>query len=147
MEIAFRSVSAARARGVSSRGALNVANFSMSTHRSGSKAVESSRQNRYGLFDMAGNVEEWYRDRYAADGYQTASNKDPKDADTGSDSGNRGGEFVRQWREVQVGMAGFFPSQHRSRQPRFPRGPPLEIGIGRMLGVTNGRCSERVSHP
>ncbi len=70
-----------------------VANFSMSTRNSGSKPVGSYDPNHFGLFDMAGNIQEWCWDRYAADGYKTSAKVDPKGGDSGSDRVNRGGSW------------------------------------------------------
>jgi sulfatase modifying factor 1 len=70
-----------------------VANFSMSTRNSGSKPVGSYDPNHFGLFDMAGNIQEWCWDRYAADGYKTSGKADPKGGDTGSERVNRGGSW------------------------------------------------------
>jgi formylglycine-generating enzyme required for sulfatase activity len=87
----------------------DVANFSMSTRSSGSKAVGSYDPNRYGLFDMAGNVQEWCWDRYAADGYKTSGKKDPKGGDTGSDRVNRGGSWYGNAGKCRVARRDFFP--------------------------------------
>ena len=86
-----------------------VANFSMSTRNSGSKSVGSYDPNRYGLFDMAGNVQEWCWDRYVADGYKTSGKKDPKGGDTGSDRVNRGGGWYGNAGKCRVARRDFFP--------------------------------------
>jgi sulfatase modifying factor 1 len=71
----------------------DVANFSMSNRSSGSKAVGAYEPNRFGLFDMAGNIQEWCWDRYASDGYKTNGKKDPKGGETGSNRVSRGGSW------------------------------------------------------
>jgi formylglycine-generating enzyme required for sulfatase activity len=86
----------------------DIANFSMSNRSSGSKAVGSYEQNRYGLFDMAGNVQEWCWDRYAADGYKTSGKKDPKGGDIGSDRVNRGGSWYGNAGKCRVARRDFF---------------------------------------
>jgi formylglycine-generating enzyme required for sulfatase activity len=86
----------------------DVANFSMSTRNSGSVSVGSYEPNRYGLFDMAGNVQEWCWDRYAADGYKTSGKKDPKGGDTGSDRVNRGGGWYGNAGKCRVARRDFF---------------------------------------
>ena len=58
---------------------------------SGTMAVTSYTPNKYGLYDMAGNLLEWCWDRYGDNG--SASQKDPRGAASGPYRVNRGGSW------------------------------------------------------
>jgi formylglycine-generating enzyme len=55
--------------------------------------VGSFKPNGYGLFDMAGNVEEWCWDRYAVKYYATSPASNPLGPDTGGTRVTRGGSW------------------------------------------------------
>lgn len=55
--------------------------------------VGSKKPNSLGLFDMAGNVEEWVWDRYAVN-YKEVGNNNPRGPDVGPLRVMRGGSFV-----------------------------------------------------
>ncbi len=57
----------------------------------GAVAVGSYPPNGYGLYDMAGNVQEWVADRYGADYYQTSPKENPGGPATGRLRVIRGG--------------------------------------------------------
>jgi formylglycine-generating enzyme required for sulfatase activity len=66
--------------------------------RGTTKAVGSFGVNRYGLYDMAGNVWEWCQDWYSKDYYQNSAAKNPSGPNTGSRRVLRGGS----WYDVAV---------------------------------------------
>ena len=56
-------------------------------------AVGTRLPNRWGLYDMHGNVNEWVQDRYRADYYRDAPDSDPPGSDSGDHRVLRGGYF------------------------------------------------------
>ncbi len=65
-------------------------NFTRS-QRNGPVAVGSYESNGYGLYDMAGNVQEWVADRYGAEYYKTSPAEDPQGPEKGRLRVIRGG--------------------------------------------------------
>ncbi len=65
-------------------------NFTKSGHR-GPVAVGSYAPNGYGLYDMAGNVQEWVADRYGEDYYRTSPGENPRGPERGRLHVIRGG--------------------------------------------------------
>jgi formylglycine-generating enzyme required for sulfatase activity len=58
--------------------------------------VGQKKPNRWGLYDMQGNVWEWCADWYSADYYLASPEENPKGPDTGTQKINRGGSWYSQ---------------------------------------------------
>ena len=86
-------------------GAYSDGNSSKSTNRVGGKSP-----NRWGLYDMSGNVYEWVWDRYQSS-YQSSSSVDPVGPQSGSNRVFRGGGWGGTPRYVRVAVRfSFAPS-------------------------------------
>ncbi len=68
-----------------------VANYNDS-NKKGTTPIGSYKPNRYGLYDMAGNVWEWTWDRYG--GYSLTAQTDPRGPSSGLDRAIRGGSWL-----------------------------------------------------
>ena len=62
-------------------------------YREKTTTVGSFAPNKYGLYDMHGNVWEWCQDRYDADYYKNSPTNNPKGQSTGSSRVLRGGSW------------------------------------------------------
>ena len=56
--------------------------------------IERKKPNRWGRYDMSGNVAEWVSDRYGADYYAGSPQSDPKGPSTGSYRVFKGGAWL-----------------------------------------------------
>jgi formylglycine-generating enzyme required for sulfatase activity len=64
--------------------------------------VGGKRPNRFGLFDMLGNVSEWVSDWYEKDYYQNSPSQDPEGPTSGQWRVVRGGCHVAQPKQIRV---------------------------------------------
>jgi formylglycine-generating enzyme required for sulfatase activity len=66
------------------------------------RAVGQKKPNKWGLFDMQGNVWEWCSDWYSADYYLESPEENPQGPDNGTQKINRGGSWYSQLDRCQV---------------------------------------------
>ena len=86
-----------------------VAWCSENTHDTGTRDVKTKNANGYGLYDMSGNVYEWYWDWY---GSVTSTTPDTGSA-SGSERCDRGGAWDFGTRDVKVARRGYVaPRRH-----------------------------------
>ena len=84
-------------------------NFTRSK-QDGPLAVGSYEPNGYGLYDMAGNVQEWVADRYGAEYYATSPAEDPQGPEQGRFRVIRGGGWYPGPMCMDVGLRYALPS-------------------------------------
>jgi formylglycine-generating enzyme len=85
--------------------------------------VGKKRANRYGLYDMLGNVFEWCWDAYDKDYYKQSPSEDP----TGPDSRDSG--------RVRRGGNWLFGSEYARSDTRPPDAPMLRSIMGFRLAL------------
>jgi formylglycine-generating enzyme required for sulfatase activity len=77
--------------------------------RAKSHPIGEKLPNKWGLYDMCGNVFEWVQDLYA-DNYNINQNAvDPKGSEYGSNRVFRGGSWYLMAKEARVALRSFFP--------------------------------------
>jgi formylglycine-generating enzyme required for sulfatase activity len=67
-----------------------------------SQPVGTKRANRFGLFDMSGNVREWVGDRYDPAYYARSPEQDPQGPESGEKRSVRGGDYYGGAAEVRA---------------------------------------------
>ena len=74
------------------------------------RPIGRGKPNRWGLYDMAGNVAEWVADWYDADYYSASPHVDPRGPATGSYRVFRGGSWLSDAKDCRGSARGFdFP--------------------------------------
>ena len=74
------------------------------------RPIGRGKANRWGLYDMTGNVAEWVRDWYDADYYSASPHVNPQGPASGSYRIYRGGSWLSDAKDCRVSARGFdFP--------------------------------------
>jgi formylglycine-generating enzyme required for sulfatase activity len=81
--------------------------------------VGRKKPNRWGLYDMLGNVWEWCADRYARDYYEQGGDTDPRGPDRGSNRVVRGGAWYYGERSLRSANRESYPPDYRYRTIGF----------------------------
>jgi formylglycine-generating enzyme required for sulfatase activity len=103
-------------------GIYRITNNAKGIHRYTTTDVGSFRANRWGLYDMHGNVEEWCWDWYGP--YNSGAQTDPVGASSGTGRVLRGGE----WGNMKGG-AGARSLRSAARYGFTPRYRSIAIGF------------------
>ena len=87
--------------------------------------VAKKKPNKWGLYDMQGNVREWVFDFYSPDSYKNAAEKSPAVNPRGPANGkihvSRGGDYSSSVEELRCAARAFEEEWWRSGDPQIPK--------------------------